>query len=330
MCSRRRVAAAAARRARACSSASSSVSAPNSTSSQPVPVGQHRDLARVQALALHVVDEHLVDRLAAPSDPSPSRRARGRRRRRSSDSRGSSSASAFGHGCSWTVASRTVAQVPSLPDQRAGDVEAVLGQQLVEVVARHAPRDLRVALADRGRRSGRAGRAARRRSRARRPPPAMIASSSSSLVAPTRIRGAVVASDDLDRRRRLSERAPGHDRVRAAGVVADHAAERRVGVGRGVGRERESRARPSSGLASWSRITPGWTRASRRSGSTSRIARMCREVSIDDRALVRLAGERRCRAPREVIGAPCARQDATAATTSSASRGQTTPIGAWR
>ena len=34
-------------------------------------------------------------------------------------------------------------------DERAGDVEAVLGQQLVEVVARHAPRDLGEAAADR-------------------------------------------------------------------------------------------------------------------------------------------------------------------------------------
>ena len=35
-------------------------------------------------------------------------------------------------------------------------------------------------------------------------------------------------------------------------------------------------------------------------------------------------------APRAVIGAPCARHAPTAATTSSASSGQTTPSGAWR
>ena len=41
-------------------------------------------------------------------------------------------------------------------DERARDVEAVLGQQLVEVVAGDAARDLREARADQRRRSGRA------------------------------------------------------------------------------------------------------------------------------------------------------------------------------
>ena len=38
--------------------------------------------------------------------------------------------------------------MPSAADQRAGHVEAVLRQQLVEVVAGDAPRNIRKALAD--------------------------------------------------------------------------------------------------------------------------------------------------------------------------------------
>ena len=43
-----------------------------------------------------------------------------------------------GCGPGGRLASRTVTHVPSVPDQRPGDVEAVLGQQVVEVVARDA------------------------------------------------------------------------------------------------------------------------------------------------------------------------------------------------
>ena len=48
----------------------------------------------------------------------------------------------------WTVRLEDRRARALAADQGAGDVEAVLGQQLVEVEARDAPRDLRVALAD--------------------------------------------------------------------------------------------------------------------------------------------------------------------------------------
>jgi len=80
---------------------------------------------------------------------------------------------------------------------------------------------------------------------------------------------------------------------------------------------------------SWSRITPGWTRAVRASGSTSRISRMCLEWSTTT-ATLQVWPARLVPQPRGRTGAPCSRQAATAATTSSASRGSTTPIGAWR
>jgi hypothetical protein len=115
-------------------------------------------------------------------------------------------------------------------------VEAVLGQQLVEVQARHPPRDPRVALADEVAIAV-----------------AQVAQGAVDLRAPV-VAGADRVELFLGRRadaqaRSVGQRdlhggqvvggAPGHDRMGAAGVVGDHAAERRVGVRRGVGRERE-------------------------------------------------------------------------------------------
>ena len=74
---------------------------------------------------------------------------------------------------------------------------------------------------------------------------------------------------------------------------------------------------------------PGWTRASFVAGSIERTWLRYFDQSITTATLqqppVRLVPP-----PRERIGAPCARQTATVATTSSTSRGITTPIGTWR
>jgi hypothetical protein len=82
-------------------------------------------------------------------------------------------------------------------------------------------------------------------------------------------------------------------------------------------------------LASWSRVTPGCTRASLASGSTSRIDRMWREVSTMTAALVVWPASA-VPAPRNVTGVPRRWQARSAATMSSASRGHTTPSGGWR
>jgi hypothetical protein len=82
-------------------------------------------------------------------------------------------------------------------------------------------------------------------------------------------------------------------------------------------------------LASWSRVTPGCTRAIRRAASTARIARRWRDVSITTARLV-VWPARLVAAPRKVMGAPSRRHVRIAASTSSASSGQTTPSGAWR
>ena len=88
-----------------------------------------------------------------------------------------------------------VTQRPLGADQRARDVEAVLGQQLVEVVAGDAARDVRVSARGSGRRSGRAARRARVDLAAPAAGADDRAASSSSLVAPTVRRGAVVGED---------------------------------------------------------------------------------------------------------------------------------------
>ena len=90
-----------------------------------------------------------------------------------------------------------------------------------------------------------------------------------------------------------------------------------------------SSCRLSVRFASWSRITPGCTRAILRSGSISTISRMYFDVSITTATLV-VSPERLVAQPRGSTGAPCSRQARTAATTSSACFGITTPSGGWR
>jgi hypothetical protein len=78
-----------------------------------------------------------------------------------------------------------------------------------------------------------------------------------------------------------------------------------------------------------SRTTPGCTRASFRSASISRIRFRYFEQSTTTATFV-VCPARPVPPPRGTIGAPCSRQRATVATTSSTERGITTPIGRCR
>ena len=120
---------------------------------------------------------------------------------------------------------------PLRADQRAGDVKAVLRQELIEVVARHAPLDGREALADRRR---------------------VLVPDRDQLTVDRRPR--IVPGEDPGQRRLVRradpearpvrrqhlelddvlDRLAGQHRVRPAGVVADHPAERAAAVRRRV------------------------------------------------------------------------------------------------
>jgi hypothetical protein len=196
-------------------------------------LGQQRQLVGFHALLAHVADEHVVDRLArhrlrrhhvryvvggledrlvAEDQQRTRRRPRRELHRRLRHDR----ARALG------------------ADEGARDLEALLRQQLVEVEPRHAARDLREALADA------IGFAVTQRAQRCVDPALAVAARAKPLELVVRRRAdgelRAVVQDDVHRHDVVG-RAPGHHRVRAAGVVADHAAERRVGVRRGVGRE---------------------------------------------------------------------------------------------
>ena len=88
---------------------------------------------------------------------------------------------------------------------------------------------------------------------------------------------------------------------------------------------------PCGAAASWSRssTTPGWTTAVRASGSSATMpVHVAGEVQ-DHAGAGRLPGDRGPAAARDT-GTPCSRHTASAAATSSASRGATTPSGTRR
>ena len=121
-------------------------------------------------------------------------------------------------------------------DERTRDIEAVLGQQLVEVVAGHAPRNLRVTLADL------VGVTVDQRCQPRvdLAAPATLADDALQFVvagAPDRHAHAVVGQHV--ERDHVVDRLAAHDGVHAARIVADHAAERVVRMRRRVRRERQ-------------------------------------------------------------------------------------------
>ena len=132
----------------ALSSASSLVSPPNSTSSQPPPVGQQRDVLGMDVLLLHVLDEDVVEPFQADRPGFEDLRdvvARAvdvgvaEHQQRPGPAGWGPGAAGLEDGDAGALRA----------DERPGDVEAVLGQQVVEVVARDAAREvLGIAAAD--------------------------------------------------------------------------------------------------------------------------------------------------------------------------------------
>ena len=123
-------------------------------------------------------------------------------------------------------------------DQRAGDVEPVLGQQLRAACSPRPGAGCRGSGPGSGRRTRRAGRAARGRSRPGGRPRRRAAPARPRDVVADRHAQAVVGQDLqlVDVLLGLA----GHLRVHAAGVVADHPAERAVGVRGRIGAERQA------------------------------------------------------------------------------------------
>ncbi len=208
--------------------------------------------------------------------------------------------------------------------QGARDVEAVLGQELIEGIARDPARDLRDAL------------------------PYWICVAVAQLLqplvdlpAPTAFRDDAVEllvggcpdartqpiiGEDLEFLDVIGGQAT-HDRVRTAGVVAEHPAQGIVSVrgrvrGKGEAVSFGARRRSSS-------TVPGSSRASLRSGSSARIWRRYFDMSMITATLQHWP-QRLVPPPRERTGAPCFRQRAIVSTTSSMVRGTTMPIGTWR
>ena len=114
----------------------------------------------------------------------------------------------------------------------------------------------------------------------------------------------------------------------AAGVVADHSAQRAAAVRRRIGREGKF---VLLGLIAQrvqhdSRLDAGATAAL---GSSSMTECMYFEKSMTT-ATLQHCPARLVPPPRERIGAPNSRQAATVATTSATSIGMTRPMGTWR
>ena len=180
--------------------------------------------------------------------------------------------------------------VPSVPTRALARSRAVLGQQVLQGVAGHLPAEAAELGAQQRRGARRRARAGPARGRSSSPAPAVnrrpVPSTTSS--ATHVVGGAAVG-----------------DRVRAAGVVADHPAERAAGLGGRVGPEAQPvRARPRA--AGSDRTTPGSTRAVRASGSTSRIRCEVPEKSRTTPVPTALPATE-VPPPRAVIGTPASR-----------------------
>ena len=120
----------------------------------------------------------------------------------------------------------------------------------------------------------------------------------------------------------------GQQRMRAAGVVADHAAERAPAVRRGIGAEGEvvRSARLRKRIEDDARLHAR-ERASRI--ELQDAVHVLREVEHHG-DVAALAGEAGAGAPRQDRRADIAGTPRPPPTTSSASRGTTRPIGTWR
>ena len=217
---------------------------------------------------------------------------------------------------------------PLRADQRARDVEPVLGEQVVEVVAGDAPRDVRVALADEVARTDRGGRARRAvdlaAAAARR---AAASASAASSVGPTACASAVVG-EDLAAARRCRRSRPAI--IECTPQVLLPIMPPSVQWSCVAGSGPKVRWYRSAASRSASSTIPGSTRATRRCGSSgANAAEVLREVD-HHRDVAALPGEARAAARGRAPARRGAGRPRSSAITSSSERGTTTPMGTWR
>ena len=209
--------------------------------------------------------------------------------------------------------------------QRARHVEAVFRQQLIEVIARHAALDLRKTRAYQFRVSV----AQRLQSGVDFAAPAAAQDDLREFGIGGRAdpHAHAVVRQDFQRLDVL-DRLAGHYRVRAARVVADHAAQRAAAVGGRIGAEGQAVLLRAHRAAHRTR-RPARRGRSDCDASMSSTRLRYFEVSITTATLTHWPF---CEVPppRIRIGASCRRQISSAATISSTSLGTTTPIGTWR
>jgi hypothetical protein len=182
--------------------------------------------------------------------------------------------------------------------QSSRHVEAVLGQQLVQVIAGNAPGDFGEAFAD----LIAIGVAHLHEALVDLAPASASGDDPDELLGRSRphVQDQSVVSHDLEPFD-VVRGEPGHDRVDAARVVADHPAQRAPVVGRRVGAEGELVAlgRSSQGVED----DPGLdSRSSRGRVEIDDVAHVLREIE-DERHVARLAGQ---------AGPPTSRQDGDA------------------
>ena len=157
------------------------------------------------------------------------------------------------------------------PNERAGDMKPVFGQQFVEVVAGHPPRNL-AGIAHGSRSAYRSRSVAKSRIDLSTP----AARANDRIDAGTSVAPTVRRVPSYSRMLQLFDVVhglAGEQRMRAARVVADHAAERATAVRRGSGPN--VRRWASAAFRSESRTTPGCTRAKRLDRIESRESDSC-------------------------------------------------------
>ena len=178
--------------------------------------------------------------------------------------------------------------------QRAGDMKSVFGKQLVEVVAGDAPRNARVLLPD----ERRISIANLLQARINLPLPSTGRDDALQIGVrgfPHRHFGAVVQHDT--ERVDVVDGFPAHQRVHAAGVVADHAAERAPAVRRRIGSERQ--VVPLRRIAQSIEYDAGLhARDERLRIQMDQPVHVLRKIE-DDRHVAELAGQARASAARQ-------------------------------
>src|SRR5216117_2477747 len=206
-------------------------------------------------------------------------------------------------------------------DQRAGHVEAVFRKKKIQVVSRNPARNLRIALSNQI-----AVLIPQRFQSGVNPasPAAFPNDCVQFLIAGlTYFHSQAIVCQDLQFLD-VVIRLPRHDRVHATRVVTNHSAQSATVMRSGI--RSEGQVVLLSGVAQMVENYTGCTRATRRAGSTSKISAMYLEKSSTT-ATLQHCPAREVPPPRQRMGALNSRASVIAATTSSASRGSTTPIG---